>query len=125
MNIQQSPDAGAASHEETATATATATASTPSTDVATENVAASDHTQEGETRPAEPAPKKTIIIKNVVIVNPATGTVQGNKTIKLSEGIITEIKDSDSSSPHDMSVHVVDRLAYHGFTLIVTRALLR
>ncbi|KAG5929962.1 hypothetical protein E4U42_003616 [Claviceps africana] len=114
----QAPDAGAASHEEAAAA------SIPSTNVATENVAASDNRRGREVRPEEPVPKKKIIIKNVVIANPTTGTVSETKTITLSGGIIVDIKDAEPSSPHDMSVHVVDRLVYPGFALLVMRALL-
>ncbi|KAG5975454.1 hypothetical protein E4U55_007664 [Claviceps digitariae] len=128
MHTPRPPVAGSASQEvataaaatASATATATTTASTSSTNVATTSVAAVEKTGEKAN-----VAQKTCILKNASVFDPATGKVSGNQTIKLSDGVITEIKSSNGSSPYDMVVHVVDRLSYSGFTLIIMRALLR
>ncbi|KAG6003241.1 hypothetical protein E4U43_000946 [Claviceps pusilla] len=116
MNIPRPPVSAAALLQEAATT------STSSTNAATTGgVAATDNSAKKSTRAG-----KTVVVKNAIIYNPDTGAVQVNQTIKLSGGNIVEIKDSDESSPHDMAVHVVDRLVYYpGFTLFVVRTLLR
>lgn len=116
MNVPRPPVSAAALLQEAATT------STSSTNAATTGgVAATDNSAEKSTKAG-----KTVVVRNAIIYNPDTGTVQVNQTIKLSGGNIVEIKDSDESSPHDMAVHVVDGLVYYpGFTLFVVRTLLR